>query len=309
MITGGTVTNFGMLDANTGATNAINNAILITNNLGATIEATGASVGLQIETPARPRSPMTARCWPRSAARSTSTASRSTNTATGLVQVDASSTLDLTNATIAGGLLTGAGTIQTLGSGSDSTLDGSSGHTVTIDTGTTVTANLGTTLDLTGAITNNGTLTTALTGGTIDLENATVTGGIQINHGMVDATGTSSATSLTFLGSAGTLEVNTAATLTVTNALAIGANTLKLDGASSTLTDAAGITLAGGTISGLGALAANTNLTGWGTVSIPLNSADTVTASGGTLEFTNTVDSTTASTLPHRQRGELSAEV
>ena len=94
-----------------------------------------------------------------------------TNTG-GTLKADSGATLDLTNATIAGGLLTGGGTIQTLGSGSDSTLDGSSGHPVTIDTGTTVTVNVGTTLDLTGAIADNGTLTTALAGGTIDLESA-----------------------------------------------------------------------------------------------------------------------------------------
>ena len=71
---------------------------------------------------------------------------------------------------------------------------------------------------------------------------------------------------MTFLGSTGTLELNTGATLTVTNALAVGANTVLLDGAGSTLTDTAGLTLAGGTISGLGTLAANTNITGSGTV-------------------------------------------
>src|SRR6202051_39416 len=37
LISGGTLTNFGMLDANTGNTNAINNAILITNHAGATL--------------------------------------------------------------------------------------------------------------------------------------------------------------------------------------------------------------------------------------------------------------------------------
>ena len=133
------------------------------------------------------------------------------------------------------------------------------------------------------------------TGGTLEI-NATVTGVGTLEVGSVigdtlKLDSVSSATSLTFLGSAGTLELNTNGTLTLTGALAIGTNTLKLDGGSSTLTDAAGITLAGGTISGLGDLAANTNLTGFGTVSIPLNSADTVTANAGTLEFTQAVDS------------------
>ena len=73
--------------------------------------------------------------------------------------------------------------------------------------------------------------------------------------------------------STGTLEVNTAGTLSVTNALAIGANTVKLDGAGSTLTDTATNTIAGGTISGLGTLTANTNITGSGTIGISMSDA------------------------------------
>jgi len=53
------------------------------------------------------------------------------------------------------------------------------------------------------------------------------------------------ATAVTFAGSTGTMEINTAGSLTVTNAMTVGANTVKLDGAGSTqLTDTAGITLA-----------------------------------------------------------------
>ena len=66
-----------------------------------------------------------------------------------------------------------------------------------------------------------------------------------------------------------------------------------LDGAGSTLTDLADLTLAGGTISGLGTLAANTDITGFGTVSVPLSSAGTLTASGGTLDLTGTVSGRT----------------
>ena len=98
---------------------------------------------------------------------------------------------------------------------------------------------------------------------------------------------------MSFLGATGTLEVNTAGTLTITNALAVGANTVLLDGAGSTLTDLADLTLAGGTISGLGTLTANTDITGFGTVSIPLSSAGTLTASGGTLDLTGTVSNRT----------------
>src|SRR5207302_8819534 len=47
IIAGGTVTNHGLLDANTGTTNAINDATLITNS--GTLEATGSGVELQIK--------------------------------------------------------------------------------------------------------------------------------------------------------------------------------------------------------------------------------------------------------------------
>ena len=44
-------------------------------------------------------------------------------------------------------------------------------------------------------------------------------------------------------GSSGTLELNSSGTLTLTTALAIGAGTVQLDGASSALTDTTGISL------------------------------------------------------------------
>src|SRR5205814_1554788 len=62
----------------------------------------------------------------------------------------------------------------------------------------------------------------------------------------------SAATSLNFSGSTGTLELNSSGTLTLTDALTVGANTMKLDGASSQLSDNAGISISSGTISGLG---------------------------------------------------------
>src|SRR5262249_25415956 len=64
---------------------------------------------------------------------------------------------------------------------------------------------------------------------------------------------------------------------------------VKLDGASSTLNDTNGVTLGGGTISGQGTLLANTNVTGFGTVSIPISSAGSLTANGGTLDLSGTV--------------------
>src|SRR5262249_57178777 len=95
----------------------------------------------------------------------------------------------------------------------------------------------------------------------------------------------SAATSLTFSGSTGTLELNTSGALTLTNALAVGANTVKLDGASSTLTDAAGVSLSGGAISGQGHIVA------------AVDGAGTVTANGGILELNGTVDATTATSF------------
>ena len=53
------------------------------------------------------------------------------------------------------------------------------------------------------------------------------------------------------------------------------------------------VALAEGTINGSGDLAP-TDLTGYGTVNLTFNSADTVRADGGTLEFTNMVDSSAA---------------
>ena len=153
------------------------------------------------------------------------------------------------------------------------------------------------------AVSHGGTGTASsitATGGTLEVTGA-VTGinTLAIGSGATDKLlldgASSTATAVTFSGSTGTIEINTAGSLTVTNALAVGANTVKLDGASSTLTDGNGITLAGGTISGLGHLAANTNVTGYGTISIPISTADTITASGGTLDLTNAI--TTNSTL------------
>jgi large repetitive protein len=147
----------------------------------------------------------------------------------------------------------------------------------------------------------SGTGAIITSGGVLEVKSG-ITGALALTIGsgaadklLLDAT--SNVSSLAFSGVAGTLEVNTSSTLTVSSSLAVGANTVKLDGTGSILTDANGLTLAGGVISGSGGLASNTNLAGYGIVSIAYNSADTVTATGGTLEFTKAVDSTGTTTF------------
>ncbi len=63
--------------------------------------------------------------------------------------------------------------------------------------------------------------------------------------------------------------------MTLTNALAVGANTVKLDGSGSQLTDNAGISLSTGSITGLGKVTGAVTATG----------AAAITASGGMLEL------------------------
>src|SRR5438477_594061 len=89
----------------------------------------------------------------------------------------------------------------------------------------------GGTLEIASAISNSGTLALTIGSGASDKL-------------LLDAG--SAATSLTFSGSTGTLELNGSGTLILTNALAVGANTLKLDGSGSQLTDNAGISLSAG---------------------------------------------------------------
>jgi hypothetical protein len=134
----------------------------------------------------------------------------------------------------------------------------------------------------------SGTGTVRASGGTLMLANGS-TGGLsfQVGSGATDTLqilAASSAASASFLGSTGILEIANTGSLTLTKALAIGSNTVKLDGSASTLTDSAGLTLAGGTISGAGKLRASTNLQGFGTVGIPLSGSTAVTAAGGTLD-------------------------
>jgi large repetitive protein len=190
-----------------------------------------------------------------------------------------------TQAVLGAGKVTLAGTGATFTDASGATIStgtisgqGKFASTLTASGAASVTANGGT-LEVTGAITNTGTLALTVGSGASDKL-------------LLDAA--SAATSVTFSGTTGTLELNTAGTLTVTNALAIGANTVKLDGAGTTqLTDTAANTIAGGTISGTGTIAANTSITGSGTISIPISTAGTLTASGGTLDLTGTVSGRT----------------
>ena len=202
------------------------------------------------------------------------------------------------------GSLTVSGTAATTVSSHTLQLDGSSsfftnGHGVTLTTGTitglgTVHANVSATgaahitanggkLEINGTITNGN-------GGAIAL---TVTGA----NDTLLLDGTSSATSVSFNSSTGTLEVGASGALTVANALAVGAGKVKLDAAGTVqLTDTNGLTLAGGTISGTGTIATATTLSGYGTVGIALlggtGTVGSITASGGTLDLQGAVNQT-----------------
>jgi FecR protein len=132
---------------------------------------------------------------------------------------------------------------------------------------------------------------------TLTLNGATFTGGSVHDDGLIDVTHDSTINSDLSLDG-GQIKVEDNATLTLGHALSIGvADTVTLAGSKAILVDAAGLSLAGGTIAGSGDLASDTNLTGYGTVDIPLDSADHVTANAGKLEFTNAVDATAATSF------------
>ena len=86
------------------------------------------------------------------------------------------------------------------------------------------------------------------------------------------------------------LEIAQNATINAAQTITLG--TLVVD-SGATLTDALGITLSSGTVSGAGSIAANTNISGSGTVGISISTAGTITASGGTLDLTGTVSGRT----------------
>src|SRR5437762_936813 len=175
-----------------------------------------------------------------------------------------STTLTVANGTTlsSSGGITGVGTVT-------GTITGATGCTATITAS-------GGTLDLSGNITNNASLKLATGAGSTD---------------RLKLDGTDSATSMTFGGSAGTLELGTAGTLTLTNALSIGSNTVQLDGSSSHLTDNAGgsnaITISTGTITGLGIVTGAINATG----------EAHITANGGTLEIASNISKTGAGSV------------
>ncbi len=215
-------------------------------------------------------------------------------------------------------LIQGAGTIgdATLTLDNSATIDATGTNPLILDTGTNAITNesgakLEASDDATLAIKSDVTnidLTSHIVaddGGTVELVNDTIAGGTLELDGNAEATTLHISGAVTLNGGVVTLSdfaqntitIDTGASLTLGTALAIGNNTVTLVGSNSLLTNSAGLTIAGGTISGLGDLAANTNLSGYGTVSIPLDSADTVTADGGTLVFTSAVDSTTATSF------------
>ena len=154
-----------------------------------------------------------------------------------------------------------------------------------------------------GAISGNGTLTAS--GGTLDIGNA-------ISNGPTLTIATAAGSDLKIDGTASvspaiaitsanqTLEVGAAGALTIGAGQSVISGVIKLDGG--TLTDANGISFGSGatngTLSGFGVVAANLTRLGSG-------AADTITASGGTLEVTKTfgaglvavIDTTSASNL------------
>ena len=225
--------------------------------------------------------------------------------ASSIIQIDGNTTLTLDGATINGGTINDystdpsgsiiAGGIDVTG---DSTISGASlnNGNVTIESGVILTLDNDTVTGTTFTGTDASSILQIDATTTLKLDGATIDGGAVHDAGTIDVTGASAINgNLTLAG--GEIRVEDNATLTLGSALAIGANTVTLAGSHAVLDDFAGLSLAGGTIAGSGHLAADTNLTGYGTVSISLDVADLVTASGGTLEFTNAVDGTSATSF------------
>jgi VCBS repeat-containing protein len=246
--------------------------------------------------------------------------------ATSIVHVDDGQTLTLNGATISGGTINDGTATGTIVSGVTvfgdidvtgiSTIKNASLNygDIKIEQGITLTldnaAVTGTSIEVDGAVgsitpgnlilqngtTVSGSQLTIDAGDQLTMNGATISGGTTTDKGLIDVIASSTINgNLGLIG--GQIKVEDNSTLTLGNALSIGANTVTLVGANAILDDSAGLSLAGGTIGGLGNLAADTNLSGYGTVSIPLNSANTITASGGTLEFTSAIDSSAATTF------------
>ena len=136
------------------------------------------------------------------------------------------------------------------------------------------------------------------TGGKLTLEGAVHGGALEIGGGAADnlvLAATSAVSSILFANAAGaaTLTVNSGVTVTDGRSLAIGSNNLVLNGV---LSDASGLSLAGGKISGSGGISGGANITGYGVVTVAITGNETVTASGGTLTLAGLVDQSGAPT-------------
>ena len=208
-------------------------------------------------------------------------------------------------------LLTVNSTNQTLeiGTGGNLTIAGAESFTngKIVLSGGTLTDTSGISISSSATLTGFGTVAANITGSGATI---TASGGLLNLNGTV-ATGqsftiaTASASTLKFSGAATvaapisitsdnqTLETGTGVNLTINGAAQTVTNGKIQLGSSSVLTVASDITLSNGTISGAGSLAAGTDITGFGTVSIPISSAGTITASGGTLSLAGTVSGRT----------------
>jgi hypothetical protein len=183
---------------------------------------------------------------------------------------------DAAGIALAGGSINGAGAV-----GSGTSISGYGSVASTVAAGAATLTASGGTLEFKGAVGANGTPVASL-----------VVGAGATDRLLLD--GESYAAAASFAGSAQTLEINTAGSLTLTDVVAVGANTLQIDG-SGTLDDGAGVTLAGGTIDGTGTIGSATSISGWGTVALTLTSgSEAITANGDgtgdtTLDLTGTV--------------------
>ena len=156
-VNNGTVVNSGLLEATVGA-NTIHAAASITNNSGATLEVTGAGVTLTIDN-----------------------ATSFTNS--GTITVETAGALTLSG---------------------DGTVDNSGGAITVAGTGT---------LTVTSTTIEDGSVTVAASGGTLDLESATINGGTVCNSGIIEVAAGSSATITGDIHGTGSLEIGSGATL------------------------------------------------------------------------------------------------
>ena len=192
----------------------------------------------------------------------------------------------------------GAGATQTVSVGATDiiTIAGGTLNTGTLSLATSSSVTGSGTLNISGHYTGTGRLFAS--GGTLDVF-GTVDSGVSLqinttNNSTLKLEGTAtSAAAISITSANQTLEVGTSGSLTINAAQTVTNGRILLDGASSLLTVANDITLSNGTISGLGTVAAGTDITGFGTLSIPISSAGSITASGGTLSVTGTVSGRT----------------